>query len=166
MPIQDLLSRQRIALGVPATSKDDLLRQLGVLLTTDADVLNAALASTALAERERLGSTGLGSGFALPHGRVKGLARPIGAFCTLAQPLDFAAIDHRPVTVAFALLVPEHANNEHLKILAELAGLFSDKAWREQLLTAKNAEELYQHLIQHRSVAPVHDTQAHRTRSV
>lgn len=165
MYIQELLTQRRIALAVNAASKTALLEQLAALLGIDNNLLDQTRAAQALQERERLGSTGIGSGVAVPHGRVSGLAQPIGAFCTLAQPLDFGAIDHKPVTMAFALLVPDHANNQHLKVLAELAGLFSDKQWREELRAAKTAADLYNQLTQPRSARP-HDTQTHRSRSV
>jgi nitrogen PTS system EIIA component len=167
MYIHDLLSLPRVALALPAASKDELFERLAALLTAGGVAgIGPAQAKEALSARERLGSTGLGSGIALPHGRVAGLSRAIGGFCTLARPLDFAAIDHKPITMAFALLVPEHANNEHLKILAELAALFNDKAWREALTRAKTAEELYNHLTQSRSATATHDPKANRSRSV
>ena len=83
---------------------------------------------------------------ALPHGRVKGLKKAVGAFATLEHEMDFDAVDHKPVTMVFALLVPEEATDEHLRILAELAGVFSQKQVRRELAQAKNAEDLYQRL--------------------
>jgi nitrogen PTS system EIIA component len=166
MYIQDLLAPKRTALGISASTKDQLFEQLAALLAVDHESVVPGQAQEALAARERLGSTGLGAGIALPHGRVPGLARAIGAFCTLAQPLNYGSIDHKPITMAFALLVPEHANNEHLKILAELAGLFNDKAWREQLTRAKTPEELYNHLTQPRPGQLANDAQTHRSRSI
>lgn len=163
MYIQELLSQRRVALAVAATSKEQLFDQLGTLLAADG-ALNAAQAVTALRERERLGSTGIGAGVGLPHGRVPGLSRPVGAFCLLAHPVEYGAIDHKPVAMAIALLVPDQATNEHLKILAELAGLFSDKLWRERLRTAQTIDELYRYLTE--PTARPHDAQAHRSRSV
>jgi nitrogen PTS system EIIA component len=166
MYIQELLSPRRVALALAVTTKEQLFGQLGALLGTDTDLLTAPQASSALNQRERLGSTGIGAGVAVPHGRIAGLARPVGAFCTLAGPLDYGAIDHKPVTLAFALVVPDHADNEHLKILAELAGLFSDKLWREQLRSAVSTEELYNYLIQSRPAARPNDPHTHRSRPV
>lgn len=159
MHIQQLLSQRRVLLGMPVSSKKRLLEKLGELLGHDAIGLNAHQAFQALIERERLGSTGIGEGVALPHGRVKGLERPVGAFCTLERAMDFDSIDHKPVTMVFALLVPERANEEHLKILSELAGLFSNKTWRQGLLAAKSQEDLYDRLT-HDAARP-HDSQTH-----
>lgn len=166
MYIQNLLSQARVSLGVPAKDKKRLFEHIGALLHRGADTLDAQQASDALLQRERLGSTGIGAGVALPHGRVKGLASATGAFCTLQRALDYEAIDQKPVTMVFALLVPEEASDEHLKILAELAGLFSNKAYRERLLEARTPEELYDRLIQPLSDVDSHDRQPNRARPV
>jgi PTS system nitrogen regulatory IIA component len=86
--------------------------------------------------REKLGSTGLGQGVAIPHGRIKGLKQAAGAFLRLASPVPFDSPDGRPVNLLFVLLVPEQATEEHLQILSELAQRFSDRAFRESLQTA------------------------------
>ena len=165
MYIQNLLSRERISLGLPAGNKKRLFEQLGALMHESAE-LDAQQASDALLQRERLGSTGIGAGVALPHGRVKGLVAAVGAFCTLQRALDYDAIDHKPVTMVFALLVPEEASDEHLRILAELAGLFSNKAWRERLQEARTPEELYDRLTHPLSDVDSHDRQPNRARPV
>lgn len=166
MYIQNLLSRERISLGLPASDKERLFEQLGALLHKSSEHVDADRASAALHAREQLGSTGIGAGVALPHGRVKGLTHAVGAFCTLQGSLDFDAIDQKPVNMVFALLVPEEADDEHLKILAELAGLFSNKAWRDRLLEAGNPEELYDRLTHPLSDVDSHGTPANRARSV
>lgn len=152
MPIHHLLSTERVLPGVATPSKHDLLQQLSTLLTHDTDV-DPAAALESLVVRERLGSTGIGDGVALPHGRMKGLTQAVGAFVTLAQEIDYDALDRKPVRMAFALLVPEGANQEHLQWLRELAGVFSNKAAREHLLHAKTSEDLYQLLTQPRPSA-------------
>lgn len=166
MYIQQLLSEARVARALPTTTKAQLLESLGRLLQTDAERLDAAAVLAALAAREQLGSTGLGDGVALPHGRVAGLAHPIGAFATLDHPLEYEAIDHKPVTMAFVLLVPDNATDEHLRILSELAGLFSNRTWRRGLLEAKDRHELYRRLTQFDDTARAHDPHAHHTRPV
>jgi PTS system nitrogen regulatory IIA component len=93
--------------------------------------------------REKLGSTGLGQGIAIPHGRIKGLKTPIGAFVRLAAPVQFDAPDGKPVDLVFVLLVPEAANEHHLQLLSELAQMFSDKSFREQLAAAADAAALH-----------------------
>jgi nitrogen PTS system EIIA component len=166
MYIQNLLSRQRVSIGLPAPNKQRLFEQVGALLHEGATDLEAGRVSAALNAREQLGSTGIGGGVALPHGRVKGLTAAVGAFCTLRDTLDYDAIDQKPVNMVFALLVPEEASDEHLKILAELAGLFSNKAWRERLLAARTSEELYDRLTHPLSGNDSHDAQTNRTRPV
>lgn len=166
MYIEQLLSRDRVALDLNAGDKKRLFEHIGTLLHEGMDALDPARASAALLERERLGSTGIGAGVALPHGRMKGLARACGAFCILRRALDYEAIDRKPVNMVFALLVPEESSEEHLKILAELAGLFSNKAWRERLLAAQTPEELYHRLTHPLSELGTHGAQPQRARSV
>ncbi|MBS1144703.1 MAG: ptsN [Proteobacteria bacterium] len=89
--------------------------------------------------REKLGSTGLGQGVAIPHGRIKGLKQAVGAFLRLATPVPFDSPDGRPVDLLFVLLVPEQATEQHLQILSELAQKFSDRTFREQLHAAADA---------------------------
>ena len=133
---------------MPATSKKRLLEKLSALLGENEDGLSEQSAFQALVERERLGSTGIGDGVAIPHGRVKGLKRAVGAFVTLEREMDYDSIDHKPVNMVFALLVPENADSEHLQILSRLAGLFSKKEVRKQLLDAKNPQDLYSSFTQ------------------
>jgi PTS system nitrogen regulatory IIA component len=97
---------------------------------------------TSLFERERLGSTALGYGIAIPHGRIKGLKDACGAFYRLKTPLEFDAPDNQPVSLCFILLVPQDANERHLQILGELAQLFGDDAMRMKMLNAASAPEL------------------------
>lgn len=166
MYIEHLLSRDRVSLDVAASNKKRLFEDIGALLHEGAESLDAHDASAALLERERLGSTGIGAGVALPHGRVKGLGQARGAFCLLRRALDYEAIDQKPVNMVFALLVPEESSEEHLKILAELAGLFSNKAWRERLLAAQTPEELYDRLTHPLSEPSSHGAQPQRARTV
>lgn len=146
MHIDELLTPQRVTLCMPASSKKRLLEKISELLGEGDSGLTEEAAFQALVERERLGSTGIGEGVALPHGRVKGLKHAVGAFATLERAMDFDAIDRKPVNMVFALLVPENANTEHLQILSELAELFSKKEVRQKLRRAKNPQELYSNL--------------------
>lgn len=104
--------------------------------------LKASEVFTSLFDRERLGSTALGHGIAIPHGRIKGLADASGALYRLSTPLEFDAPDNQPVRLCFILLVPKDANERHLQILGELAQLFGDDAMRAKLLEAASPEEL------------------------
>jgi PTS system nitrogen regulatory IIA component len=146
MPIQQLISPQRVAPLISAPSKKRLLEMLSVMLSEGAPEITIDAALVSLIERENLGSTGVGEGVALPHGRLKGLTKAVGAFVTLEREVDYDALDRKPVRMAFALLVPEGANDEHLKLLRELSMVFSKKKAREHLLHAKTADELYRAL--------------------
>jgi len=97
---------------------------------------------TSLFERERLGSTALGYGIAIPHGRIKGLKDACGALYRLSTPLDFDAPDNQPVSLCFILLVPKDANERHLQILGELAQLFGDEVMRTRMLAAASPDDL------------------------
>jgi len=104
--------------------------------------LKASDIFTSLFERERLGSTALGCGIAIPHGRIKGLNDACGALYRLKAPLDFDAPDNLPVSLCFVLLVPQDANERHLQILGELAQLFGDETMRNKMLSVADATEL------------------------
>ncbi|MEW6591085.1 MAG: PTS sugar transporter subunit IIA [Pseudomonadota bacterium] len=104
--------------------------------------LKASEVFTSLFDRERLGSTALGHGIAIPHGRIKGLADASGALYRLSTPLEFDAPDNQPVRLCFILLVPKDANERHLQILGELAQLFGDDAMRAKLLDVATPDEL------------------------
>lgn len=94
----------------------------------------------ALLQREKLGSTGLGQGVAIPHGRIKGLKEAMGGFIRMANPIYFDAPDGKPVNLLFFMLVPAQANESHLQMLSELAQMFSDRVFRDALLSAGDAE--------------------------
>lgn len=118
------------------------------------DTLSDMAILDALISRERLGSTGLGHGVGLPHSRVSGIQEPIAAFVTLENGVDYESTDNQAVDLVLGLLVPEKCNDEHLKILAQLAKRFSNKTLRDQLRNFNEPEPLYQHLL---SLAPVND---------
>ena len=100
------------------------------------------MVASSLAAREKLGSTGLGQGIAIPHGRIKGLKEARGAFLRLKQPVPFDAPDGKPVSQVFVLLVPELATDLHLQLLSELAQMFSERTFRERLAAAASAADL------------------------
>lgn len=135
-----LLVAENVVLDVEVTSKKRLFEQIGLLLENSHGIASSTVFDSLFA-REKLGSTGLGQGIAIPHGRIKGLKEAVGAFLRLAQPLPFDAPDGRPVNLVFALLVPEQATEQHLQILSELAQRFSEREFREALAasTDRNA---------------------------
>jgi PTS system nitrogen regulatory IIA component len=141
--VAKLLSPSHVALDLPLSSKKRLFEQAG-LLFENLDGIGRSIVFDSLFARERLGSTGLGQGVAIPHGRIKGLKDALGAFIRLAQPVPFDAPDGNPVSLVFVLLVPEKATEKHLQILSELAQMFSDKALREAMLQAADAAALHQ----------------------
>jgi PTS system nitrogen regulatory IIA component len=143
MQLADLLSPARVAAGVRAPTKAAVLQTMGELLGADHRELDCACIARALAEREATGSTGLGEGLALPHGRLPGLPAPLAAFARLDAELDYDALDRKPVRYVLAVLVPAEQPELHLQILALIAAAYHDKTWRAQLAEAKTAEELY-----------------------
>lgn len=144
--IATLLPPSNIVLDVDVTSKKRLFEQAGLLFENNQGVARS-LVFESLFARERLGSTGLGQGVAIPHGRIKGLKEAVGAFVRLAPPVPFDAPDGKPVNLVFVLLVPEHATEQHLQILSELAQLFSDRDLRERLATDTDPSSLHQNII-------------------
>lgn len=101
-----------------------------------------------LLERERLGSTGIGGGIAIPHGRLTSVAKPVGLFARLAHPVDFDAIDERPVDIVFLLVTPEGAGADHLKALARVSRLLRDRSLVEKLRATEKADALYALLVE------------------
>ena len=138
-----LLNPAHVLVDLAVSSKKRLFEQAGLLFENH-DGIARSLVFDSLFARERLGSTGLGQGVAIPHGRIKGLKEALGAFIRLAQPIPFDAPDGAPVTLVFVLLVPEKATEKHLQILSELAQMFSDRVLREAMSAAADAQALYQ----------------------
>ena len=143
MHLIDLLAPARVVAGASVSSKKKLLDLLAGLLAEGGDPALERLVFDSLCGRERLGSTGLGHGVAIPHGRTAGLPAAIGAFVRLADPIDFGALDGKPVDLVFALAVPEHFTNQHLLLLSQLAEMFTDAAFCAQLRAAPDNASLY-----------------------
>jgi nitrogen PTS system EIIA component len=132
----DLINEARIGQGLEISSKKRLLETLAGLLADGHPQLSTEVVFERLLERERLGSTGLGHGVGLPHARIKEVSRVLGAFIQTTRGVDYDAADGEPVDLAFALLVPETATEEHLQLLAHLASQFSEPAIRTRLREA------------------------------
>jgi PTS system nitrogen regulatory IIA component len=139
--VAELLPAANILLDVDAGSKARLFDAVGALVESNCGLPRAVVVDS-LAAREKLGSTGLGQGVAIPHGRIKGLREAQGAFVRLRAPIAFDAPDGKPVAQVFVLLVPEHATERHLQLLSELAQMFSEKSFRERLAAASSPAEL------------------------
>ena len=139
--IADLLPASSILVDLDAGTKSRLFDAVGSLFETQRGLVRSSVVDSLMA-REKLGSTGLGQGIAIPHGRIKGIKEALGAFVRLSQPVPFDAPDGAPVSIAFVLLVPEQATDKHLQILSELAQMFSDRGLRESLASAPDAARL------------------------
>ncbi len=140
--LSQILPPSQVLVSVEATSKKRAFEEAG-LLFENVHGLNRALITDSLFARERLGSTGLGHGVAIPHGRIKGLKSPLAAVFQLSSPIGFDAPDEQSVNLLIFLLVPEAATQKHLEILSEIAELLSDGALREQLKTSTDAAQLH-----------------------
>ncbi|MDR0380140.1 MAG: PTS IIA-like nitrogen regulatory protein PtsN [Candidatus Accumulibacter sp.] len=141
--ISQLLPPENVILDFEASSKKRVFEYAGLIFENNQGVAGS-LVFDSLFSREKLGSTGLGDGVAIPHGRIKGLKEACGAFIRLATPIPFDSPDGEPVSMLFVLLVPEQATEQHLQILSELAERFSEQSCREALAEARNIETIRQ----------------------
>ncbi|HXZ49148.1 MAG TPA: PTS sugar transporter subunit IIA [Usitatibacter sp.] len=151
--VSRLLPPSHVVLGLDVSSKKRLFEQIGLLFENSRQVPRARVFD-ALFDREKLGSTALGFGVAIPHGRIKSLKEPVCAFVRTASPIPFEAPDGEPVSLVFALLVPEHANETHLELLSELAQMFSDAGLREALAAAGDAAAAHRLITEWSPYAP------------
>ena len=142
MRISEILAPERIRCDVHATSKKQALEALSELLARN--LTDSASVFDCLQARERLGSTGLGRGVAIPHGRLPQLTRAVGAFVKIAEGVDFDAPDGEPVDLLFGLLVPQSSTKEHLQILSQLAECFDQGCLREKLRASESAESVFE----------------------
>jgi nitrogen PTS system EIIA component len=140
--LASILPAAQVLVQVDATSKKRAFEEAG-LLFENLHGLSRALVTDSLFSRERLGSTGLGHGVAIPHGRIKGLKAPMAAVLLLGSPIGFDAPDEQPVDLLIFLLVPEAATQKHLEILSEIAELLSDAGLRARLSASTSAGELH-----------------------
>ena len=134
-PLSNILSASQVVLDLEVGSKKRVFEQAGMLFESHLGLARSLIFDSLFA-REKLGSTGLGQGIAIPHGRIKGLKQAAGAFMRLSTPVPFDSPDGRPVNMLFVLLVPEQATDQHLQILSELAQRFADRSFREALQAA------------------------------
>jgi len=140
--IGDLLLPERVIAGLRVSDKAQLTGELSRRAAAALQLASQPV-EAALTARERLGSTGLGRGFALPHARLDGLDRFFGLFARLARPIDFEAIDERPVDLVFLLLIPENSESEHVAALAAISRRMRDRTFVQQLRKATGAAEMH-----------------------
>jgi len=141
--LTSILSSALVQVNVDATSKKRAFEEAG-LLFENLHGFSRALIADSLFARERLGSTGLGHGVAIPHGRIKGLKNPLAAVFQLASPIGFDAPDEQPVSLLIFLLVPEASTQKHLEILSEIAEMLADSSVRERLKKSQDASMLFE----------------------
>lgn len=143
MKLSEILGVDRVLSGTSVTSKKKALEELSALLSKGAASLASADVFNSLTGREKLGSTGLGHGVAIPHGRMAGVEASVGAFMRLKHAVDYDSHDGNPVDLVFGLLVPQAATEAHLKHLAAIAEMFSDEEFCAKLRAAGDDRALY-----------------------
>ena len=151
--VATLLPLEHVLLDLDVSSKKRLFEQVGLLFENSRQIPRARVFDS-LFDREKLGSTGLGYGVAIPHGRIKTIKDPVCAFVRTAAPIPFEAPDGAPVSLVFAMLVPEHATEAHLELLSELAQMFSDARLREALATESDVQAAHRLITEWSPYAP------------
>jgi PTS system nitrogen regulatory IIA component len=150
--ISKLLLPDNILLDTESSSKKRVFERVGLLFENNQQIARSTVFDSLFA-REKLGSTGLGQGVAIPHGRIAKLREATAAFIKTSNPIPFDAPDGQPVNMIFVLLVPERATDLHLQILGELAQMFSDSNFRDKLNACADTASMYQ-LFHHWNSAP------------
>jgi PTS system nitrogen regulatory IIA component len=146
MQLIDILARDRVGADIRVSSKKRLLEKLSAMLAGDLGAGVERAIFEALVAREHLGSTGLGQGVAIPHGRVGGDIPPTAAFIRMKDPIDFDAPDGQAVDLVLALVVPDHFTDQHLALLSQVAELFSHPEVCAELRAAGDSQQLYDRL--------------------
>ncbi|TXT25191.1 MAG: PTS system nitrogen regulatory IIA component [Gallionellaceae bacterium] len=141
--ISKIMPAENVLLDNDSSSKKRVFERVGILFENSRQIARSQVFDSLFA-REKLGSTGLGQGVAIPHGRIKGLRDAVGAFVKTHTPIPFDAPDGQPVSLIFVLLVPERATDLHLQLLGQLAQMFGDKSFREQLQNCDDPAAIHQ----------------------
>jgi nitrogen PTS system EIIA component len=147
--LSKILSPENVLLDLEVSSKKRAFEQAGLIFENNCGIARSTVSDNLFA-RERLGSTGLGHGVAVPHGRIKGtkiLKNPLAAFVRLAEPIPFESPDGMPVNLLFFLLIPDHVTQRHLEILSEIAEMFSDDALRRALSTDPDPKSVHARIV-------------------
>ncbi|GJD95920.1 PTS IIA-like nitrogen regulatory protein PtsN [Methylobacterium iners] len=152
MPMLEFLNSDSVVFSLRARAKRQILQELSAQAVRRLPALDEQAVFETLLQRERLGSTGIGEGVAIPHGKLPGLDRLFGLVARLERPVDFEALDGQPVDIAFLLLAPEGAGAEHLKALAQVARLLREPGILERIRAARDASALYA-LLTHTSAS-------------
>lgn len=144
--LSQILPQKNIVLDLECSSKKRAFEQAGLIFENNCGIARSTVSDNLFA-RERLGSTGLGHGVAVPHGRIRGLKSPLAAFVRLSEPIPFESPDGEPVKLLIFLLIPDNVTQQHLEILSEIAEMFSDKSFRAELSEDADAGALYAKLV-------------------
>ncbi|NDI86387.1 PTS sugar transporter subunit IIA [Undibacterium crateris] len=151
--IAKILPLSNVLLDLEISSKKRAFEQAGLLFENNCSIARSTVSDNLFA-RERLGSTGLGHGVAVPHGRIKGLKAPIAAFVRLKDPIPFESPDGQPVSLLIFLLMPDNVQQQHLAILSEIAEMLSNEAFRDELQTETDASVVYDKILAWRPNLP------------
>lgn len=141
-----ILSPNNVALELDVSSKKRAFEQAGLLFENNSGIARSSVSDNLFA-RERMGSTGLGHGVAVPHGRIKGLKSPLAAFVRLAEPIPFESPDGQPVNLLIFLLIPDNVTQQHLEILSEIAEMFSDDAFRSAIASDPDPASVHARIV-------------------
>jgi len=141
-----ILPAENVVLDLECSSKKRAFEQAGLIFENNCGIARSTVSDNLFA-RERLGSTGLGHGVAVPHGRIRGLKAPLAAFVRLSEAIPFASPDGEPVRLLIFLLFPDNVTQQHLEILSEIAEMFSDRAFRLSMAEDLDADALHQRLV-------------------
>ncbi len=148
MKITEILSPEMVLPDLKGTTKAEILNELAGCFAAQYPAMKSADLAAVLAERERLGSTAIGDGIAIPHGKVRGVSKILGAFGRHRTGVDFESLDGGPTRLFFVLVAPEDSTSLHLKALARVSRLFKDNAFRDRLLAAGEADEIYRLIVE------------------
>jgi PTS system nitrogen regulatory IIA component len=151
--IERIINSDITFFDAPGNSKKRALENIANFISSKVPAIDSQELFEQLTARERLGSTAIGKGMAIPHCRISGLNESLACLVKLKQAIDFDANDEQAVDILFVLLVPENCNNEHLQLLAEIAKLMDVAEFRNQLRTAASSDDLYQTVIKYQKAA-------------
>jgi nitrogen PTS system EIIA component len=147
MKITEILSPELVLPDLRGRNKPEVLQELAACLSSKYRDLDAETLAAVLAERERLGSTAIGDGIAIPHGKIRGVTRILGVFGRHLKGVDFESLDGKPTHLFFLLVAPEDSTSLHLKALARVSRLFKDNSFRDQLIKARDVTEIYRLIV-------------------
>ena len=148
MKISEFLTSESVVSSLKATDKRALIQELSELLQSRVPMIQKDELASILMDRERLSSTGIGEGVAIPHGKVPGLTHLVAAFGVSRNGVDFSSIDGKPTRMFFALLAPENSAGIHLKALARISRLFKNPAFRSAILAATDAAQIHRLIVE------------------